>query len=91
MLEGGAHRLQEESRPHPKGVKSNRIGGLEGWYSLAPATQSNMISVMNGGKKTKHPDIVTNLLFVHYLFFYLFSSAFQIFLELTIKNVKAVP
>lgn len=93
MLVRGAHRLQEESRSHPEGVKSNRIGRLQGWYSLAPATQSIMISFVNGGKK---PNIQmlsqTCYLFIIYFFSpFFFSSAFEIFLKLIIKNVKAVP
>lgn len=92
MLVRGAHGLQEESRPHPEGVKSNRVGSLQGWYSLAPATQSNMISIMNGGKK---PNIqilsqICYLIIISYFCFF-FSSAFEIFLEVIINNVKGVP
>lgn len=45
-------------------------------------------------QKTKHPNTVTNLLFVHYLFFFPPSSFPQLlkyFLKLIVKNVKAVP
>lgn len=92
ILVGGAHGLQVESRPHLGRVKSNRIGRLEGWYSLAPATQSNMISIMNEGRK---PNIrilsqTCYLIIISYFCFF-FSSAFEIFLKLIIKNVKVVP
>lgn len=78
ILVRGAHGLQEESRPHPKRVKSDRIGGLEGWYNLAPATQSNMISVMNGGK---NPNIQILSQTCHYILFLflLFLSFWNIF------------
>lgn len=92
MLVRGAHGLQEESRIHPEGVKSNRIGRLEGWYSLAPATPSNMISVMNGGKKPNFQILSqTCYLIITFYFCFFFPSAFEMFLKLIIKNAKAVP
>lgn len=79
-------------RRAPEGVKSNRIGRVEGWYSLAPATQSSMISIMNGGKKTNIQILPQTcyLIIISYFCFFV-SSAVEIFLKLIIKNVKAVP
>lgn len=58
---------------------------------MAPATQSNVISVMNGGK---NPNIwtlsQTCYLIISYFHFF-FSSASEIFLKLNIKYVKAIP
>lgn len=57
---------------------------------MAPSTQSNVISVMNGGKK---PNIwilsQTCYLIISYFHFF-FSSASEKFLKLNIKNVKAI-
>lgn len=89
MLMRGAHGHQQESRPDLKSVKCNR---LEQWYSVAPATQPNVISIMNGGKKANARILSqTCYLIIMSCFCVFFSSPSEIFLKLNIKNVKAIP
>lgn len=59
---------------------------------MAPATQSNVISIMNGSEKanTRILSQTCYLIIISY-FCCFFSSASEIVLKLNIKNVTAIP
>jgi len=87
----GAHGHQQKSRPDPESAKGSRISGLEQCYSMAPAVQPNMISIMNGSKKANTQILSQTYYLIISLLFCFFSSASEMFLKLNIIDVKAIP